>query len=129
MNTYRKNAIIQKQSHFKQPPSGCPLIYPRHGKKHSDLIKSCALKADTHTYFTISDGQKRVYTDDDGLKEYGKMKILDPDEVSYFNLFVNGVLQPHAVYEVKKGKLLFKSSELPIKGAPIILQFVTIRFR
>lgn len=109
MNTYRQSKIIKKQINYDHPPSGCPLIYPRSEKKISDHIKSCVLKTDTHTYFTISNGQKRIYTDDDGLTEYGEMKILDPDEVSFFNLFVNGVLQPHAVYEVKKGNLLFTS--------------------
>ncbi|MFA8439844.1 DUF4183 domain-containing protein [Pueribacillus sp. YX66] len=127
MNT-NKHKNIKKQVNHVLFPSGCPLIYPRNQKRLSDLLQSHVLKTETHTYFAISDGKKRKYTDDDGLTEYGDMHILDPNQVSYFNLFVNGVLQPHHVYEVNKGCLLFKTSDLPHKGVPIILQFIIIRY-
>ncbi|OKO94130.1 hypothetical protein BRO54_1745 [Geobacillus proteiniphilus] len=85
------------------------------------------LQAETYQYNTISDGVKTVYTDDDELREYGDRGILDPKHVSWINLFINGVLQPEKLYEVEKGKLTLKTAEPPPKGAPIILQFITIK--
>lgn len=84
------------------------------------------LKVDNYLYFALSDGVKSVYTDEDALTEYGDQGILDPQTVSYINLFVNGVLQPLNVYEVQKGYLQLKSVDVPQKNTPIILQFITI---
>ncbi|ANB61906.1 hypothetical protein GFC30_2096 [Anoxybacillus amylolyticus] len=88
---------------------------------------SCVLQADTYEYNAISDGYKTVYTNDDELKEYGDRGILNPNDVSFINLFINGVLQPKILYEVQEGMLLLKSTDVPPKGTPITLQFVTIK--
>lgn len=55
-----------------QGPQGPPL---------SDLIPSTNL-----LYFTFSDGQKRLYTNNDGIAQYGTTEILAPEEASYINL-------------------------------------------
>ncbi|WP_356714735.1 DUF4183 domain-containing protein [Peribacillus sp. Bi96] len=56
----------------------------------------------------------------------GNQTILDPSNTSFMNLFINGVLQPHANYTVEKGKLKLNTVDTPIKGAPIILQMFII---
>jgi hypothetical protein len=77
-------------------------------------------------YFTFSDGQKLVYTNSDGLLEYGITQILSPGETSFVNLFINGVLQPQNFYTVEEGKLTLLVDEAPIEGVPITLQFIII---
>jgi Domain of unknown function (DUF4183) len=83
-------------------------------------------KVDTYQYNALSDGEKSLYTNEDELKEYGDRGILDPKTVSYFNLFINGVLQPPTIYEVQKGLLRLKTIDVPQKNVPIMLQFITI---
>ncbi|WP_078381326.1 DUF4183 domain-containing protein [Sutcliffiella halmapala] len=83
-------------------------------------------KVDTYQYNAISDGVQTVYTNDHELTEYGNRGILDPTTVSYVNLFINGVLQPPVTYVVKKGVLELRTEDVPIQGAPIIVQFITI---
>lgn len=83
-------------------------------------------KVDTYQYNALADGMKLIYTNADELSEYGNKGILDPDDVSYINLFINGVLQPPNVYTVTLGQLTLKTDNIPLKGSPIILQFVTV---
>ncbi|MCL1630575.1 DUF4183 domain-containing protein [Sporolactobacillus sp. CPB3-1] len=77
-------------------------------------------------FYTISDGLKRVYTNKDALKGYGQQRILDPCSTSFTNLFVNGILQPKASYEVGEGRLVFKTEDLPPAGVSIILQMIVM---
>ncbi|WP_099468072.1 DUF4183 domain-containing protein [Konateibacter massiliensis] len=83
------------------------------------------LNADVYQYNTLSDGVKRIYTNDDELIQYGDRGILDPNDVSFFNLFINGVLQPKVNYEIQKGLLLLKTEDVPIKDSAIIISFIT----
>jgi hypothetical protein len=85
------------------------------------------IKVETYQYNTISDGVKKKFTNDDELTMYGDQGILDPNEVSYFNLFINGVLQPKTNYVVEKGLLTLTTVDIPQKGVPIILQFLMIK--
>lgn len=85
------------------------------------------LNADVYHYNALSDGIKRIYTNDDELTEYGNRGILDPNEVSYYNLFINGVLQPKVNYEIEKGKLTLKTEDVPLKDSTIIITFITFR--
>jgi len=85
------------------------------------------LKAEVYQYNAISNGKKKIYTNADELKKYGDKGILSPDEVSYYNLYVNGVLQPKVNYKIEKGMLEFKTLNLPSKGQTIILLFVTLK--
>ncbi|WP_339229179.1 DUF4183 domain-containing protein [Oceanobacillus sp. FSL K6-2867] len=83
-------------------------------------------KVDTYQYNALADGESLQYTNKDELKQYGERGILDPKTVSYVNLFINGVLQPPVTYEIQEGILRLKTSDVPPKGTPIILQFITI---
>ncbi|MEW4320110.1 DUF4183 domain-containing protein [Bacillus thuringiensis] len=84
------------------------------------------IKTTNVLYFTFSDGQKLVYTNADGLPQYGTTQILSLSDVSYINLFINGILQPVSSYQVVTGQLTLLAPEAPVQGASIILQFITI---
>ena len=84
------------------------------------------LKTTNLLFFTYSDGQRSVYKNADGLEEYGITNIMSPNEVSYINLFINGILQPSVNYKVEEGKLTLLTENVPMKGAVIILQFISI---
>ncbi|TCP21347.1 uncharacterized protein DUF4183 [Scopulibacillus darangshiensis] len=84
------------------------------------------LQAETFQYTTVSDGNKLVYTNQDGLPQYGSTDILNPGDVTYINLYINGILQPPQFYEVQEGILTLLDSSPPPRGAPIILQFVKV---
>ena len=75
-------------------------------------------------FFAESDGRQKIFTEEDGNKVLGKQQILDPSEVSYMNLFINGVLQPKINYEVIEGKIILKTDDAPLFGSPIILQMI-----
>ncbi|PEP89051.1 DUF4183 domain-containing protein [Bacillus toyonensis] len=77
-------------------------------------------------YHTIAKQDQFVYTNADGLAEYNSSKILAPAEVSYFNLFINGVIQPLATYTIEAEKLILLSAQPPAVHTPITLQFITI---
>lgn len=77
-------------------------------------------------YFTFSDGQKLIYTNADGVAEFGTTQILSPSEVSYINLFINGILQPQTAYLVQAGVLTLLTPTAPEAGVPITLQFILI---
>lgn len=98
------------------------------GKIHGEcciLCKNAGLRVKISQYNAISDGKKRSFRNSDAVKGYGGLGILSPDEVSYFNVFVNGVLQPKANYILKKGDLTFKTKNIPSKGQTVIILFVT----
>lgn len=92
------------------------------GKTPSDHIG-----VETFQYLALAEEGKTTYTNEDALKQYGSSDILDPNHVSMVNLFVNGVLQPPSVYHMEEGMLTLTSSDLPPKGAPIIILFVIIK--
>lgn len=96
--------------------SGCCVSY-----------KNIALHAELSQYNAVSDGVRRTYRDSDELKQYGCRGILSPDGVSYYNVFVNGVMQPQKIYSLKKGELTFLAENLPAEGAPVIILFTTWR--
>ena len=77
-------------------------------------------------FYTFSDGEKLIYTDSDGIAQYGTTHILPPNEVSYINLFINGILQPQPLYQVSNGQLTLLDNQPPTQGSSIILQFIII---
>ncbi|MEK3800407.1 DUF4183 domain-containing protein [Peribacillus sp. FSL H8-0477] len=83
-------------------------------------------KVKVYEYYSISDGHCRVFKEADGVKELGKQEILDPNDVSYMNLFVNGVLQPKESYDVQRGVIKLNTLDVPPKGAPVILQMFIV---
>ena len=85
------------------------------------------LKAEVYQFNTLSDGIRKTYTDEDELTGYGNQGILDPGEVSYYTLYINGVVQPETNYEIEKGMLTLKTENVPQKDAPIAIRFVTFR--
>lgn len=91
------------------------------------IASTCNIaKVDTYQYNALSDGIKSVYTNADELTEYGDRGILDPSTVSYINLFINGVLQPPNTYTVTEGTLTLQTTDIPLRGTPIMLQFITV---
>ncbi|HHW38555.1 MAG TPA: DUF4183 domain-containing protein [Bacillales bacterium] len=104
----------------------CPPIWLIEYLEEIEKKQNCPLKVETFQYYATSDGEKKVFTDEDELPYYGKVGIIDPNNVSYTNLFINGILQPTSLYSLQKGSLTLNSIDPPIKGTPIILQFITI---
>lgn len=122
-NTLNQNmglASAQAYPISYRPPQGCPEIFPGPPPSPPENI----LKVETFQYTALSDGVKNVYMNADGFPEFDSSPILDPQEVSYVNLFINGLLQPPSTYTVQPGILTL--TEVPNAGAPIILQFVII---
>lgn len=85
------------------------------------------IKAEAYQYTALSNGEKRVYTNEDELKKYGDKGILSPNEVSYYNLYVNGVLQPKVNYIMTKGKLEFITEDIPTRGATVIIKYIILK--
>ncbi len=83
-----------------------------------------ALKIKTSEYIAIAIKNKKKYYNNDGLENFNKIR--DPSSVSYYNLFINAMLQPPEFYEVLKGELILKTQDLPLKGSYIILQSITV---
>ncbi|ENQ3108532.1 DUF4183 domain-containing protein, partial [Bacillus cereus] len=77
-------------------------------------------------YFAVSDGTSLVYTNADGLPQFGMTQILAPSQVSYMNLFINGVIQSQNSYVVQTGMLTLLADEAPPAGVIITLQFILI---
>lgn len=76
------------------------------------------------TFITTATNQKKVYLNHDGLDGFNV--IPDPHTISYFNLFINGVLHPSEFYTVNPGKLTLQTEDTPLVGTYIILQAITI---
>lgn len=93
------------------------------------LCESYLLKAEVYQYNTISDGHKRIYTNADEIKKYGDRGILPPHEVSYYNLFVNGVLQARSAYKITEGVLELLTDDLPTVGASINIVYFIYKTR
>lgn len=87
--------------------------------------KNAKMQAEISQYNTIGDGIKRTFYNDDELKEYGDQGILAPDDVSYANVFVNGILQPKQNYILKKGELTFTTQSVPAARHCVIILFIT----
>ena len=91
------------------------------------FCQNSELRAEISQYNTIADGKKRTFQNTDELKRYGGCGILSPAEVSYYHVFVNGLLQPKKNYVLKKGELIFLTQDVPSKGQSVIILFVTWR--
>ncbi|WP_244305994.1 DUF4183 domain-containing protein [Bacillus cereus] len=77
-------------------------------------------------YHALAKQNQFIYTNADALTAYNSSNILSPTDVSYFNLFINGVIQPLTMYTVEAGKLTLLSEQTPVLHSPITLQFITI---
>lgn len=85
------------------------------------------INVDSFQFNAISDGKKKILTNDDNIEMYKGDIIPDPNEVSYFNLYVNGVLQPKISYTVQEGLLILKTEKPPLNGSPVILEYFKIK--
>jgi len=101
-----------------------PLIITNIHSKQQDVV-IYPRNVVSHEFFATSDGLKRIFTEEDGLVQYGTQKVLNPLNISYMNLFINGVLQPKMNYEVEEGKFTLLTEDIPPEGTPIILQMIT----
>ncbi|WP_091351415.1 DUF4183 domain-containing protein [Anaerobranca gottschalkii] len=106
------------------PPKNAPLTISFVTLKDKNGM---ILPAEVYHFNTISDGIKKEFTNEDELKLYGDKGIIDPEKVSFINLYINGVLQPSVNYVVKKGLLILLTSDIPQKGVPITLEFIIIK--
>ncbi|WP_334313761.1 DUF4183 domain-containing protein [Bacillus sp. BP-3] len=100
-------------------PCALPVLDP--GPTFQGLIPATNLM-----YFAVSDGTSLVYTNAEGLPQYGTTQILAPSQVSYMNLFINGVIQSQNSYAVQAGILTLLVDEAPPAGVIITLQFILI---
>ncbi|MBE5098134.1 DUF4183 domain-containing protein [Bacillus aryabhattai] len=73
-------------------------------------------------YYTVAGGSKRIFTDQDALKEYGTQHILDPENYSYSNLFI----KPSSNYSVQKGLLIINTEDIPLEKSPVILEMIKV---
>ncbi|QQZ10025.1 DUF4183 domain-containing protein [Heyndrickxia vini] len=110
--------MAPKNNKIPGPSLQFPIIY------QETIRVKLPQSTDIKTFYTYSDGKKRVYYDRDGAEEGSQ--ILDPNTVSFVNVFINAVLQPIQNFKISQGEFQILTSELPIKGVPIILQFITI---
>ncbi len=115
--------IIQKQS---TEPSSPPFLLPFPSLPSPPFISKEPKKVTVTEFYTHSDGKRKTYTITDCLHDIGEQAIQDPCDVSFMNLFINGVLQPKANYEIHCGTLVLKTDDAPTKDAPIILQMITL---
>lgn len=87
---------------------------------------STPIKTTNQLFFAVSDGLRKIYFSRDGIEEYGITTIKSPDEVSYTNLFINGMLQPTVNYKIERGRLTLLTEDVPLKGTIIIIQFISL---
>ncbi|MCA0174225.1 DUF4183 domain-containing protein [Bacillus sp. RAR_GA_16] len=83
-------------------------------------------KVCVYEYFALAKKDQKIFTDRDAVKGYCQQNILSPSDVSYINLFINGVLQPEMNYFVKEGMLVILTEDAPITGAAVSLQMIVV---
>lgn len=92
---------------------------------HTELTYDALIRANVCQYTALSDGVTRHYTNQDAVPEYKGCRIPPPDCTSYYNLYVNGMLQPKVNYSISEGHLDFMTTDLPPKDVPIVLEFIS----
>ncbi|MED1560654.1 hypothetical protein AJ85_15785 [Alkalihalobacillus alcalophilus ATCC 27647 = CGMCC 1.3604] len=88
------------------------------------LPPSKSTKPNNLIYYAIARENQFTFTDSDRLTEYESSKIISPKDSMVVNLFINGILQPPILYKVEAGKLTLLSTDAPLQGNLIILQFI-----
>ena len=128
IGSHQYNRIGQYQIY---PPQGCPDIFPQRCPPCPPCPEcpTCppvgVLQTEVFQFTAFADGIRNVFTNQDAAPQFSTIGILDPQNVSITNLFINGILQPPNLYTVQPGSLVL--SDVPFRGVPIILQFVVIR--
>lgn len=103
-----------------------PLLYPFPELSSETFSITSPKKVCIKEFYTLSDGMKKVYTAEDCIEHAGDQIIQNISDVSFTNLFINGVLQPKVNYKVENGKIILTTLDAPLKGSPIILQMITL---
>lgn len=103
-----------------------PLLLPFPKLPSESIYIKSPQKVSTIEFYTVSDGRKKVYTIDDCLEHTGEPIIQSTADVSFMNLFINGVLQPKVNYRIEEGKIILNTIDAPLPGSPIILQMITL---
>ena len=106
--------------------SGDDEMRRKQARRTKQRRKGRLLKAKIKLYYTVADGEQRIFYNRDAVSGYGAGRIPSPSETSFTNLFVNGVLQPQSLYRVNAGRLKLLSDDLPVKGTPIVAQFIQL---
>lgn len=89
--------------------------------------KEEAIEAEVYQYNAVAANMQKEYTNGDEITQYGDQGILDPNAVSYYFLYINGVLQPDENYTLEAGKLTLLTDDTPIPNAPVVISFVTFK--
>ncbi len=79
-----------------------------------------------YEFYMNAKENQRVFSYCDQVNEYRSGRIPSPEDVSYMNLFINGVLQPAKNYEVVKDQLILNTVDLPLEKTILILQMVKV---
>ncbi|RDI48004.1 DUF4183 domain-containing protein [Falsibacillus pallidus] len=124
MNNRKKSHIVRTKKVYDWVQMGTKIQAKINIVQNPDPVDP--LKGATYQYNALSDGMKKIYTNEDELTQYGDRGILDPATATYINLFINGVLQPPSLFTVEPGKLTLNIETAPQEGVPIILQYITI---
>lgn len=106
------------------PAAGRPVIitFVRFAQNHNKPVNAA-----TDYFVAACDGIKNVFNDSDAISDYGGSGIPSPDEVSYFNLYINGALQPKTNYTVSQGRLTLNTSDIPPAGQLLTLEPIVIK--
>ena len=83
-------------------------------------------KVELYEFYMYAKENQRVFSYYDQVDEYRVNEIPSPEDVSYMNLFINGVLQPAKNYKVVKDKLILNTVDLPLEKTILILQMVKV---
>ncbi len=127
------NGMVQPKNCYRLSEEALELLtedIPKEGEpiivSYVKLLDGCnrKLSAAHRYYIAVSDGVSTTYTDSDRLAQYESSGIPDPCDVSYYNLYVNAVLQPAATYTVQKGVLGLIAA--PEKGEVIVFESVAV---
>lgn len=87
--------------------------------------KDPVMYSDVQQYIAMADGIKRSFTSEDKVKGYGCSGILSPTNVSLYEVFVNGIMQPRSTYILKKDELTFVTEDVPSDGQTVTISFIT----
>lgn len=84
------------------------------------------IKAKIKQYNARGDGIKKIFYDSDELECYGQSGIPSPSNVSFFNLYVNGALQPKQYFNVSAGRLEILTQDAPPKDSIVTLACINL---
>lgn len=130
------NGVLQPQANYAISEGHLTFLTADLPPKGAAVILECItflphcesqISASNQYFVATCRAAQRLYTDADALPQYGGHGIPAPCDVSFLNLYVNGILQPTVNYAVEKGMLTLTCTDLPPCGAPLVLEAVSVR--